>query len=76
MLLNDLGNILGGNAAVEGTLGIHDHDRAESAQTKATGLNDLDLVFKALCLEFTLKLGEKCLAAGRRTTGTTANQNM
>ena len=76
MFLDDLRNILSGYTAVEGSLGIYNHDRAKCTQTKATGLNDFDFVFKPFCLKFAFKLGEQRLAAGRCTTGTTANQNM
>ena len=74
VLFHDLRDVLLGNAAVEGSFGVNNDDGAQSAETEATGLNDLNFILQALGFQF---LGEgllKHLAAGRGTTGTAANQ--
>ena len=76
VLVNDLRNIINRYSAVEGTLGIHDHNGTESAKTEASGHNDLDLIFKALSLEFLRELVAKSGTTGRSTSCTTANQYM
>ncbi|CCX42659.1 putative uncharacterized protein [Clostridium sp. CAG:1024] len=76
MLLDDLGDILLRDAAVERTLGIHNHDRAECAQAEAARLHDLDLVGKAVCGQLFFQVFADRRAAGRGTAGTAANEYM
>ncbi len=76
MLGNDLGNILSLYSGVECAVGIYDHDGTESAKTETTGLNYLDLFFKAGSLDLCIKRINKLQAAGGSTTCTSANKNV
>ena len=72
----DFRDIIFGNHAVEGSFGVDDHDRAQSAQTETTGHNDLDFVSQTLGNQFSFQLVVQLGTAGRSTTGTAANQYM
>ena len=74
MLFNDFLNILGGNAALEGSLGIYYNDGTECAKTEATGLNELyflcesaslDMLFKFCLNGFTARRGTACTATDK-----------
>ena len=65
-----------GNHAVEGTVGIYDHDGTECAKTEATGHDDLDLIGQTLSGQFFFERCFQCGASGGSTTGTATTQNM
>ena len=76
VFFNDFGDIFLLDHGVEGSLGINDHDRAECAETETTGHNDLDFIFKTLCLQFSCERVTKRDTAGRSTAGTAADKNV
>ena len=76
MLLNDFGNILSLNTAIESTLGVNDHNRAECAKTEASCLNDLDFFGKTLRFKLCCKCICYCYTSGRSTACTCTNQYM
>ena len=72
VLLHDFGDILHLYHGIEAALGIDDHDRAERAQAKAAGGDDIDLVLETESFDFFLKLVDDCQAVRGGTTGTAA----
>ena len=76
MLLHDLGDILGLYHAVEGTVGVYDHDGTERAKTETTGGDQLDFFRQPLDFELFFKRFFQSHASGGGTTCTAADQNM
>ena len=76
MLLHDLGDVVLGDAAIEGTVGVDDHNGAERAEAEAAGLHDLDFFIQTLRLQLFSQTGPDLGAAGGGTAGTSANQDM
>ena len=74
MLADDFRNILCFDFRIEASLGIYDHDRAQCAETEATGLDDLYLFLQPVFLNFTFQGLDNRLAAGRSTSGTSADK--
>ena len=72
MLGNDLSDVLFLHTAVEGAVGVKNNHRTQSAETEATGLNDLDFLCKTLLFDLTDERVLDLQAAGRGTTGTAA----
>ena len=76
VLGDDLFDVLDGDSAIEGAIGVDDDDRAELAEAEAAGADQLDLVLQAVrldrCLEGILDL----LAARRGAPGAAADKDL
>ena len=55
MLLDDLGDVFGLDHAVEGAVGVNDHDRTKRAKTEAAGRDELDFLGQTLLCQLSLK---------------------
>jgi len=73
VLADDLGDVFFRHAAVERPFRVNDHDRAESAEAEATGLDDFDLFVEPLFFEFFFQVLPNCGAAAGRAAGTAAD---
>ena len=76
VLLDDLGDVFGLDHAVEGAVGINDHDRAERAKTEAAGRDELDLLGQPLLCQLFFESILQRHASGGGTARTAADQYM
>ena len=76
MLLDDLGDVFGLDHAVEGAVGVNDHDRTKRAKTEAAGRDELDFLGQTLLCQLSLKSILQRHASGGGTARTAADQYM
>ena len=69
-------NILRRDAGIEGAFGVNNHNRTEGAETEASGLNHLNVLFHAALCKLLTKLLDDGIAVRRSTSGTAADKNM
>ena len=76
MLFNDFLYVGRLNTAIECTVGIYNNNRAECAKTEATGLNELNFVFKTEGSDVFLKCFLDFATARGGTACTATNKNL
>ena len=76
MLLHDLGDILHRDVGIKAALRVNDHHRAQGAQAKAAGLDNLDLSGQPTLLQQVVERIDELLGMGGAAAGAAAHQDV